>query len=59
MISPICKIFFKINNKTKQKQTHLGREQIGCDQRGRGMDGGQNAKGSQLHGDGWKLDFWW
>ena len=43
----------------KQKQTHRYREWIDGYQRGREVGEGEMGKGSQLYGDGCRLNFWW
>ena len=45
-------------NQTKPKQTHTYREQITGYQRGRVVGEGEMAKGGQLYGERWKLNFW-
>ena len=47
----------KHTSKTKQKQTHRYRGQIGGYQRERGWEEGKMSKGSQLYGDRRELDF--
>ena len=52
----------KINEQTKldpkNKKAHRHRDQRSGDQEGRDEGEGKSGRGSQLFGDGWKLNFW-
>lgn len=48
-----------INKQAKPNQTHRYRQQICGYQRGKGVWGAWNGKGSSMYHSRWKLEFWW